>query len=239
MTFLRNRMPKPGAFTLIELLVVVSIIALLVSILLPALAKARDSAKRTVCLSNFKAFGVACHMYAGDQRGNLPEAYFISNSRHRLAYHVLLEGKYVEEKSPLWLCPADRDPIVVTKDTDWYPAWTLPAGKFSYHWNAWTGYRVAEGTNGWAEWGVKSYSVNLDSSRTPGLIAIVRDRWEPGYSQTALIWDAATRTKHGPNHMEQGYNLLCGDTHAVWLTRASADGYKWYPENGTTYPLRW
>ena len=57
--------PRKG-FTLIELLVVVSIIALLVSILLPALSKAREQAKRAVCLSNVKGLGTATVMYATD-----------------------------------------------------------------------------------------------------------------------------------------------------------------------------
>lgn len=51
-------------FTLIELLVVVSIIALLVSILLPALSRARDQAKQTVCLVHMRQFGMALLMYA-------------------------------------------------------------------------------------------------------------------------------------------------------------------------------
>jgi len=65
-----HRLTKPHvrqvsfAFTLIELLVVVSIIALLVSILMPALGKARESAKKTMCLSNLKNAYVALEMYA-------------------------------------------------------------------------------------------------------------------------------------------------------------------------------
>ncbi len=55
-----------GAFTLIELLLVVAIIALLVSILLPALASARKAARMSVCLSNQKQLGVAMHTYAND-----------------------------------------------------------------------------------------------------------------------------------------------------------------------------
>jgi len=54
------------AFTLIELLVVVAIIALLISILLPSLSRARELSKRTVCLANQRGIGQGCHIYAQD-----------------------------------------------------------------------------------------------------------------------------------------------------------------------------
>jgi len=60
------------AFTLVELLVVIGIIALLISILLPALSKARDSANRTACLSNCKQIATAFVMYTNDNRGWYP-----------------------------------------------------------------------------------------------------------------------------------------------------------------------
>lgn len=63
------------AFTLIELLVVISIIALLVSILLPALRNARESSKAVVCLSNLKQIGLGAAMYAGDNDSVLYESY--------------------------------------------------------------------------------------------------------------------------------------------------------------------
>jgi prepilin-type N-terminal cleavage/methylation domain-containing protein/prepilin-type processing-associated H-X9-DG protein len=57
-------MRKTKAFTLIELLVVVAIIALLISILLPSLARARELSKRTVCSANVRGVGQACKIYA-------------------------------------------------------------------------------------------------------------------------------------------------------------------------------
>ena len=67
-----NRRRSTHGFTLIELLVVVSIIALLVSILLPSLARARELAKRAVCSANLRSLGTASHMYATECGGYIP-----------------------------------------------------------------------------------------------------------------------------------------------------------------------
>ena len=62
-------------FTLIELLVVVAIIAVLVAMLLPAISKAREVARLSVCLSNLRQIGVGLHSYAEDNRGWVPFNY--------------------------------------------------------------------------------------------------------------------------------------------------------------------
>ena len=67
-----HRSIRGAGFTLIELLVVIAIIAVLVGILLPAIGRARETAKRLICTSNFRQFGVASMTYAGDFSDRIP-----------------------------------------------------------------------------------------------------------------------------------------------------------------------
>ena len=64
-------MMKKNSFTLIELLVVVAIIGILVTILMPSLSKAKEMARRAVCLSNLKQMGTVSTLYGNDNSGRL------------------------------------------------------------------------------------------------------------------------------------------------------------------------
>src|SRR5438045_9682184 len=69
-------MRKKNGFTLVELLVVIGIIALLISILLPALGRARAQANSVWCQSNMRQMGTAIFMYAQAHNGRLPLGYW-------------------------------------------------------------------------------------------------------------------------------------------------------------------
>jgi prepilin-type N-terminal cleavage/methylation domain-containing protein/prepilin-type processing-associated H-X9-DG protein len=110
-----NDQRHKSGFTLIELLVVIAIIAILAAMLIPALASAKEKAKRTQCLNNIRQVGVGCLMYAGDFQDTLfpPLAGFnqLGLDYFRLAtlqnYGMVLKTNATSANN-IWSCP-ERD----------------------------------------------------------------------------------------------------------------------------------
>lgn len=114
------------AFTLIEVLVVVAIIALLIAILLPSLARSREQARATVCLTHLKQQGTGISAYSADNRGTMPSvgayrytllegAYYVGRwipgsgpPRWAVVNTGLLYPKYVGSSPDLYYCPNNR-----------------------------------------------------------------------------------------------------------------------------------
>ncbi len=121
---------KQRGFTLIELLVVIAIIAILASLLLPALARAKESGKRIKCLNNMRQLGISLVMYTDENESKFPPR------SHPHRWPSRLQDGYRDLK--ILLCPSDRpDPASGPDTSGLYPADAAPRSYIYNSWNDW------------------------------------------------------------------------------------------------------
>ena len=198
---------KSKLFTLIELLVVIAIIAILASMLLPALSKARSKAKAIKCNSNIKQLGMAANLYSGDFDGYVPSVIFDpADTGYKRWYHYITP--YIKNHK-VFSCPSDVDFVY-----DW-------SHRASYGWNSYepNGPGVFQKAN---QYHPNSTCLKMSQFKHSSTTILLGDSYQDGNSQYIIYpvepmlngqgWTSAPGQIHA-----RGTNFLFADGHTNWM----------------------
>jgi prepilin-type N-terminal cleavage/methylation domain-containing protein len=205
---------RNGGFTLVELLVVIGIIAILVAILLPSLARAQESSRRVNCLSNLRHVHQAFMLYALDHHDQVPLGYRGGNTQwNSMVYSATakkivlfgllqLEGRM---KSPrVFFCPSENDTrsMFDTPENPWPPG---PDGVGTAQVYAGYGARPA---------------INLPDNPIAGELTYPRMNQ---FKNLAIFGDLTATPARLDTRHRTGINVLYGNGGAHWVDRKAID----------------
>ncbi|MEO0514050.1 MAG: type II secretion system protein [Planctomycetota bacterium] len=202
-------MSRP-AFTLIELLVVISIIAVLVGILLPALGAARDAAIDIKCQANMRTIHQSFHIYANDFDQRVPIGYRTPNFQFNLNVHSRFAGKFVLYG---WLY---QHGLMETPEAFYCPAETSDAQSLDGDGNPWP--PGTPNTNTLVSYGLAPIARIPDDPDNPG----INDDPLPQLDllgQQAILADSVGLPARVDSRHGDGVHALYADSAVRWIDR--------------------
>ena len=211
---------RRSAFTLIELLVVVAIIALLISILLPSLSRAREQTRQTICMANLRSVGQAFTMYAMDEGGVWPPAvdtlatqnrwpvpFFDAGIVHQKLDRYDDTGKLLEAGGPsIFLCPSERASRAIENWRD-IPGHTVDRVEIggSYSYSEEVHRQDKTGIINRGDIDTPPYLRPIDKCPRPSAVFMLIDNYKPITSVTDYGW------RYTRDDFYQGYRYASGE----------------------------